>query len=234
VSTIYLRMSREKVRAAVRELPGIVAGNQPDPTGAVRELLEALGLQFLTLVKLAFVEKSSGGTDEAGIKWAPLKKETVAYSRKHPGRPKGRRPLLTAAQDERWRKLYAGAVRGLMAKGDSADEAKGHGAAYAWMVIKAEGGKTVLDVYGNVPVEILSDTGKLFTSIGFAVIGPGAVGVGTNDERAPTHHYGDPRRNIPQRPLWPEPEQVPQRWVDGIMETLSNGLDILLRRIFGR
>ena len=37
---------------------------------------------------------------------------------------------------------------------------KAHAAAYAWIITKEAGGKTVLDTYGNTQVEILRDTGQ--------------------------------------------------------------------------
>jgi hypothetical protein len=44
----------------------------------------------LGFIKPAFVTKMHGGTDEAGDSWPPLKRETVAYSRRHPGMPKAK------------------------------------------------------------------------------------------------------------------------------------------------
>lgn len=41
------------------------------------DLLEILGIRVLSLAQEAFQEKSRGGTGSDGIKWAPLKPETI-------------------------------------------------------------------------------------------------------------------------------------------------------------
>ncbi len=231
---LYLKATRPEVRAVVRSLPGLLSGQQADATGVVAQVLNAIGLQFLGLVKEAFLTKARGGTDEAGIKWPPLKPATIAYSRRHPGRPTGKRPLLTSDLDKLWRNTYAHTYRWLLAKGQSNAAASGQAAAHAWIVTKQAGGKTVLGEYGKVPVEILRDRGILYASLSHAITGPGAVGVGTNDIRGGTHHRGNPAKGIPERAFWPDAEHVPERWIGRVMDTLSDGVGLLLRRLFGR
>ena len=42
-----------------------------------KETLEVIGIQLLSHIKLAYIEKSRGGTGEDGISWAPLKVSTI-------------------------------------------------------------------------------------------------------------------------------------------------------------
>jgi phage gpG-like protein len=73
---IRTRLSPEQVRRAVAALPALAAGRgAPADAQAVST---AVGLTLLNLVKRAFLVKSGGGTDEAGIKWAAHAPATVA------------------------------------------------------------------------------------------------------------------------------------------------------------
>lgn len=163
-------------------LPIMFAGRAPDVLGVVQGFKARLAVAFWSKIKLAFIEKSRGGTDETGVKWAPLTKAYLAYQRRFgPGEkaalkagaglgkgnhlaPGGKDGLLNAAQLKEWQQVYARNVAWLSKRHPEGD-AKGIAAGVAWNVIKAHGAKTKLDVFGSREVEILRDTGILFNSI---------------------------------------------------------------------
>lgn len=109
----------------------------------------------------------------------------------------------------------------------------------AWLVLKRDGAQTLVGKYGNRPVGILRDTGLLLNSLSPGVAsaeqvfrtGPGEVIVGTNRRGAAAHHRGIPGR-LPQRRLWPSPENWPAAWWDDIMDQLKQGLlDLAVSKI---
>jgi hypothetical protein len=232
--------SRQALEEVLRGLPALLAGKVHDPSGAVRELLGAMGLEALTMIQEAYLTKARGGTDDAGITWKPLKPETIAYGRRHPGlarkrraaSQKGRagRPLLSEAQDKLWRETYSRALARFTRAGEA--DAKGHAAALAWRVTKAAGGQTILDKYGQEKVEIGRDTGVLLNSLApGSAPGPssakqifriqaGAVVVGTNVPYAEHFHR--------VRPIWPDVAQVPAAWWQRLSQVLAKGLVKLL------
>lgn len=234
---IYGRASRASIRQALFAIPQEAsAGRSSDA------LMTRVGMVILGRIKQAFIAKSRGGTDESGDRWAPLSPKTITYSKtRRRGRTKtekgrGSYPsqALNAKQQSRWWDVYR---RGLaMYKGD-----KGHAAARAWFVLKAEGAQTLLDKYGSQQVEILRDTGLLLNSLSPGVvsseqifrIGQGEVVIGTNRKGAAAHHYGIPGR-LPQRRLWPEPSKWPSTWWRDVSEQLLAGLtDITIQLVEG-
>jgi hypothetical protein len=46
--------------------------------------------------------------------------------------------------------------------------------------------------------------------------------VGTNDEKADWHHNAKNHRK--RRPLWPDPDRIPQSWRDDFAETAIRGM----------
>lgn len=256
---ILYRGSVNRLRATIRRMVSILSGHTADPTGLAEGLLLRLGMVALMRVKDAFVVKAAGGTDDAGYQWAPLKRETIAYSRRHPGlnrkrqqaEAKGRksRPLLSNAEDKRWRQIFARALHGIMRKagqeGAAGKEEKAYAAAYAWTVLKSEGAKTILSVYGDTKVDILRDTDVLLNSLSPGLPGdsgevgpananqvlraePGAAIVGTNVPYAAAHHHGNPKKNLPERRLWPESSRWPAAWLAEEVEQLKQGSKRLL------
>jgi hypothetical protein len=236
----------------LRRLPRILAGTSPDTTrGGVKAVLTRMGMVALAIIREAFVVKAGGGVDASGMKWEPLKPETIAYSRRHPGLRRDTegelRPSSMLSSDERhhWWVLYG--QRKAWYKGD-----KSHAAASAWRVLLDAGAKTILSEYGSIKVDILRDTGRLFNSLAPGIrttkvqidgesvtwaasdqlfkLEPGAVTVGTNVEYASKHHHGDPDKNLPARPLWPAWENWPDAWKDQIYEAMQDGVaDLVVR-----
>lgn len=240
-NVIDVRTDSKRLEETLRKLPSLV--NNP---GTARDAMNALkvrvGLQALSFIRDAFKAKARGGTDEAGDRWPPLQKSTIAYSRRHPGvlfPGKKRAPfrpswMLTKKQRARWWELNAEV-----------------GAAMAWIILKKEGAKTLIGEYGDTKVEILRNTGLLLNSLSPGTSPDNAtssppsregqifklnndnVYVGTNRKHAGVHHKGIPGK-IPQRRLWPKPNRWPTKWWDLLLSqarhNLINVVSYLLRR----
>lgn len=234
----HYRGQRGRLKEFLLRLPAMLAGRSPDETnGGVQALLTTLGLTALAIIRDAYVVKARGGTDEAGLRWAQLSPKTIAYSRRHPGLKRdttgSMRPSSALSGEERtmWWSLYR--QRKAWYQGN-----KSHAAASAWTALKAAGARTILDIYGQVEVEILRDTGRLLNSLSPGIrspdqrfeLGQGSVTVGTNVEYAKRLHNGDPKRNLPQRRLWPDWSEWPESWREQIYEALRDGIaDMVLR-----
>lgn len=259
-NVVHFRGTRKQLADIVRSLPLVLNGHMQDPGGLAQGLQLRIGAAALSLIKVAFIAKSRGGTDEAGDSWTKLSPKYVAYGRRHPeltqirkqakaeGRPG--RPMLTKKQDERWRRIFAGKLHQVSAKqrkmtifGGTSTQAKSAAAAYAWAVLKAEGGQTIFDNFKDAPVEILRDTGVLLNSLSPGVNGPsghenqvfrvqpGTVIVGTNRKGAAAHHKGSGK--LPERRLWPRVERWPSSWWQQITGTLRDGAAQVLIRMLG-
>jgi hypothetical protein len=233
-NTVYLRKSRQDIKAVLRQVPSACAGNVGQANAAMRALLTRVGMAALSKIRQAFVVKARGGTDECGLSWPPLSPATIAYSRRHPGvlwPGKKRAPyapswMLTEAQRKRWWQLC-----------------RVGGPAYAWVIVKSEGAKTLIGEYGQTPVDILRDTGLLLNSLSPGIptqqpnqvftIGNGDVIVGTNRKWAAAHHNGIPGK-LPKRRLWPEPRSWTSDWWDDIISQAKDGLVELTLFMIGR
>lgn len=233
MSTVYFSGSREELRRIIALVPAMASGRVPDANGIAQAIQARGGVALLSKIQQAFLVKSRGGTDECGIKWPPLKRETIAQRRTTAAERKqldigGRRlrGLLTPDQDRQWRGIYAGRLR----KGDTPAEA----ATLAWGVLKKQGAKTKLEVLGGRQVDILRDTGLMFKSLSPGVadrpsgaqfqvfeMKPGEITVGTN--RYPWHHLGIPGR-LPARNLWPTDGRLPDSWWKAIAGAMSRGV----------
>lgn len=271
--------NREQAIAIIRGVVAQLVGRAPDTNGVARGVFYAIGLAALSDVQEAFIIKSRGGTDAAGIRWQPLSKKYLAYGRRFgpgeqaalkraaglgPGHNRGvggyrmigtrwegdeYRPvfggntgLLDATQQKRWRKVFAQTLAWAMARfGEK--KAKGIAAAHAWNVLKAEGAKTKLDVYGNRVVDVLRDTGVLFNSLSpgyldgssytppssdggdqqvFRALQDGIV-IGTTVKYAAAHNKG---KRVPKRQIFPEkiPAEWARRWAGVGLQAIQNGL----------
>lgn len=233
-NTLYLRVSRRSVRQALSQLPTVARAAGPISDA----MMTRTGVVLLGHIRRAFIVKARGGTDESGDRWKPLSPKTVAYSktrqRGRGGRTKTERgrstypsQALSSKQQDRWWEVYRRQLA--VYRGD-----KGHAAAVAWLVLKGEGARTLVDKYGHRQVEILRDTGLLLNSLSPGVtggnsvfrVGAGEVVVGTNRKGAAAHHRGVPGR-LPQRRLWPPPNRWPASWKRDILEQLSRGMSEL-------
>lgn len=237
MATASFRGTREELRAALRALPAVLAGKGPDPHNIRAGLLLRLGTVLLGQVQSDFLAKSRGGVGDDGIRWQPLKRETVARRRTTAAERKALgvggkrvRGLLTPAQDKRWRLIFARQKALLVARfGLGGGAASARAAQMAWATLKAEGARTKLAVLGGRNVEIGRDTSTLFRSLAFA-IRSGSVTVGTKVPYATAFHYGRPGRQ-PARNLWPTDGSLPQPWAEALSRAFARGLEAALKLI---
>lgn len=253
---IRTTLPRARVMAILQSLPAVTAGQQAGAAAARRQLLERVGLVAQANIRYAFQQKASGGKDESGLEWRKLKPETIAYKRRHPKLLKkggfsktasiprqkqraGDAPsyMLTKDQRARWWKIYGQLQRKHWRHGKLAPGLdKGYAARVAWTILKAEGAKTLIGVYGTQHVEILKDTSVLFDSLSPGAqynvfrLGRGNVELGTSRPAALYHHEGIPGR-LPQRRLWPETSQWPTRWWDDILNQATAGVVEIARSL---
>lgn len=250
---IYTRSSRDEIRRIAAMLPAIMAGHAPDTDGIAHGIKLLTAQTFLGHVKEAFDVKSQGGTGSDGITWRKLSREYLAYGRRfgkgeqaklkqaaglgkgHHRSPGGKDGLLNAAQEKQWWAIYKRNLAWLAAR-EPISVAKGKAAAIAWAEMKKRGVRTKLDVYGSRQVSIGRDTDLLYNSLsaGESVTPegqiiedrPGELIVGTNVPYAAAFHK--------RRPLWPEPDRLPQAWLDDIIAVtiggVQQGVQILLKR----
>jgi hypothetical protein len=233
------KQSGTQVHMVLGRLPAVISGDAPDPTGWVSWMYREMGMALLADLHAAYLVKSAGGTDAAGISWPDLKPETKAYSRDHPGlhrKKMGERPrgMLTEKQDKKWRALFRSGYAHFRKTGAGETEAKGHAAAWAWTVLKREGAVTMILVFGGAHVPILIKTGALLASLEAGgpnnILRPEQHGVfvGSSLPYAGAHQAGVPGR-LPQRQLWPEEGDLPKEWA----EHLTAVMDKWMPRIIG-
>lgn len=101
--TVAFNGSRQDLRRLLRQIPGIFAGTVADPHGVAKGLQLRLGVQLLSLIQTAFVEKSHGGMGSDGIQWPPLARSTIIGRRRSAGdkkavRVSNRAKFLTDAE----------------------------------------------------------------------------------------------------------------------------------------
>lgn len=272
MSRVYFRGSSEKVREIAYRLAGMLTGNEPDAQNVARGVFLTLGFSALSSIQDDFITKARGGVGADGVQWPPLSPKTLAYSRRfgpgekaklkkaaglgrgHSKGPGGKPGLLNAAQLKRWRQVYGTRLaRFLLSM--PAGEAKARAAQIAWATVKAEGAKTMLEVFGKRQVDILRDTGVLFNSLSpgelggsgtaityippsgdgsenqlFQPIANGVI-VGTTVAYAESHQNGDPSRNVPARPFLPTGD-VPEVWEERWIENANDALAVGARSIF--
>ena len=228
---IRVKTSRAQVRNLTRQFVSALTGRVPNWQQLVHGVNLRMSTALLSQIQQDFVTKARGGTGKDGIKWQPLKKETIANRRPAPRKKLGERPrgLLTEAEDARWRRIFAQTKAWLIAKHGLDDaEAAGRAAQTAWNKLKASGAKTKLEVYGNRQVEILRDTDLTLLSLSPGVtspdqvlrLTPGTVIVGTN--RNTWHHRGN--RRLPQRRFWPDPKSAPAGYWNPLVLACRRGI----------
>lgn len=80
MADVVYRGTAGEAAAMVREAVAAMTGG-PDPHGVGRALKLRMGVALLSCVQTDFITKSRGGVGRDGIKWEPLKPETVARRR---------------------------------------------------------------------------------------------------------------------------------------------------------
>lgn len=248
--------------ALIRRLPGILTGRLPDEHNIALGFRTRIGFAILDRIAPNFVELSKGNTGADGTKWPPLSRAYLAYGRRfgkgeqsalkkaagldrrHSLAPGNKKGLLTKEQLKLWRRTYADRLAWFIMR-ESDEKAKSHAAAIAWIVVKAAGGKTKLEVYGGRKVDILVDTGYLRNSLQpgtliengpearyeqpsssggidqiFDVAEPFRVIIGSRVKYANYHHNAkNPKR---RRRLWPS--RFPSEWWRRILGVGVQGL----------
>ena len=265
MSKVYFHGSRAMARQLARRVVDALTGKNDDGYRIARGVFLSIGFAALSSIKADFLVKSRGGTGEDGNKWAPLSKEYLAYGRE-PGEKRGsgrrfgpgektalktaagigraerfgvsgNRGLLTKDQQRRWNAIFATRLARLSLSMPLV-EAKAIAGRIAWATIKREGGRTMLEVFGNRQVDILRDTGVLFNSLSpgqldspgpnasyqppsgqggdeqiFETISNGVI-VGTNVPYGIYHQQGQGNRFRPFLPTGDIPERWEQEWLD--------------------
>lgn len=229
-STIHTRSTTYKINKSILSIPDKFRSGSRIGQATLKNVAVAI----LRKISGAFITKSYSGTDESGLRWAPLSPLTVAaraYSTKRTRTEKRRdsnpSQALTKRQQERWWKLYKQGLGKF--KSDKSSAAK-----YAWFILKSEGAVTLKDKYRRSTVYILNDTGVLLNSLSAEArgrartaqvlrVGRGTVTVGTSRKGALTHHTGIPGR-LPQRRLWPHPSHWPDSWWKAITDEIQTGV----------
>lgn len=184
-------------------------------------ILVPTGVAASRRVRQAFLTKSQGGTDETGARWAPLARSTIER-RLRKKKPTTERPssALSPAQREKWWAFYRRALSQLHDKGAAAR--------VAWVKLKRVGGVGHYDKYGASGIPILRDTEALYESLvpgaeyNIFRVGPGILDLGTTRPGAAAHHSGG--KNLPQRRLWPPPDQWTSAWWQEILLDARAGL----------
>lgn len=257
--TTYYQGNKKGVRDVIINVVKAVTGEASADVEAARTLHTAIGLAALSDIKDDFVRKAKGGVGEDGEKWPPLSREYLAYGRRFGSGEQAalkksagltsanrHRGLLTAAQDKRWRAIFVSQLKRWSAS-LSLTEAKARAAKTAWTVLKREGAKTKLEVFGNRQVDILRDTGVLLNSLSPGVIdtsggeyqapaeqifdltGSGVI-VGTNVKYAKAHNRGIGK--MPKRQFLPI-DGVPRVWTDRWSRVAAQVAAQLIRQRIG-
>ncbi len=228
--------SRDDLMRLLRQFPALFAGKMHGSLDVAKGLQLRVGVALLSKVQQAFIVKSRGGTGEDGIRWPPMKPASIAQRRTSAAERKSlgiagkrTRGLLTAAQDKRWRKIFATKKWLFVAKfGMDEASAAARAAKIAWSILKAEGAKTKIGTLGNRQVDMCRDTGRYFRSLSPGVedkpsgadgqvfeTPPGKVIVGTDVQ------YAGYQAKL--RPLWPPNGQLPDVWWRAMTQAALRG-----------
>lgn len=248
MAQVTYRGTSNGVRSLIAAIPSILAGRTSDPGGVAQAIQLRIGVAALSQIQQDFITKSRGGTGRDGIKWKPLKRETIAARRTTRGELKSlgvsgkrTRGLLTPAEDKLWRQIFGSRLARLrFHMGEGA--ARAMAAQIAWAELKRRGAKTKLEVLGGRVVMIGRDTGRMFRSFAPGVddqpsgeaeqvfeTPPGSVIVGSN-----VPYFARFNRD---RPCWPTDGTLPPAWEAAIVAAASRGLVVaveLLARAQGR
>lgn len=148
----------------VQDLPKILTNKQVTPElMKLREVFwGAFAYSFFKQVHKDFKMRSKGGSDSRQQTWKPIKASTKAY-RPRKTNNKGR-GLLTKAQDSEWKRIFVRYFKKFSAT-MAESRAKAEAAKIAWAVLKKQGAKTKIDVYGSKDALIMIRTGRLRDSL---------------------------------------------------------------------
>jgi hypothetical protein len=257
VTTIYVRATRQQLKSELRRLVSILSGGQPDEGGIAHGFAMRLAYALLSKVKLAYIVKARGGTDECGISWPPLTKRYLAYQRGPKSdrtagglSPGGKDGFMSPGELAQWKRDYAGALTWMAADEGLSEETKRRAAAWAWSRAKARGVRTKLDVFGSREHEILRDRDILLNSLSPGALteagadahyigpdgqivehNPGEVIVGSSVAYAGYHQHAKSEKR--RRQIVPEPSQIPSSWWHFLASASTSGIEQAIRLLLG-
>ena len=254
MSKVYYRGSRADAKRVVQALVASLTGSGGEFAGLAEGVFLSVGFAALGDIKQDYIRKARGGTGEDGVKWEPLKPETVARRRVGPGDVKSDPDIKRREQIRKreYRKLLPRYSLSL-----PENEARARAKQVAGMRATAETKKTKLATLGGRSVEILRDTGILLNSLSqgrltsnggkvsyskpsqdggeeqiLEAISNGVI-VGSNVPYAATHQYGDQSRGIPARPFLPDGDSIPPAWEERWANVGLEAVGIAARMAFG-
>ena len=170
MKTIRLRTSKKALYQQLRAIPRELSGRRTE-TDMNRIFLNHLAYNLFGVIKDSFDDKSAGGTDDFGKKWEPLTQETIAQrpitneEYRRAAVRQGERGILTVMQNRVWKAIFRSHKARLIKQGIQEAKAEGMAAELAWVVIKKQGGKTKLNVFGKRKVKINRVTDRLYDSL---------------------------------------------------------------------
>jgi len=232
------RGSRAALTTAIRDVPRAAAGKVADTSGLTRVLMLRAGVGLLSQIQQAFLVKSRGNQAIDGVKWVPLKPETIA--RRRVGRGEltklgiNKKALNKAQQAER-KRVYGEVMAEMRARGVPESHARDRAEKIAERRARLFVAKARRDALSSRRVDVLRDTSLLFRSFAPGIEDspsrpagqilrflPGQIVVGTNQK--PWHHHGNPARNLPARPFWPVDGRLPDQWWQAMADAFARGL----------
>lgn len=170
-TTVTFRGTKRELHARMRNLPKYIDGKLPDIYGFGRLFKTRLIYFLFQRIHDAYLVKSEGGTDDAGIKWPPLKQSTIAQRPLVRGDKirlgilgKRQRGLLTPAENRLWKGIFASTFRRLAPK-IGIEAAKAQAGKLAWAILLSHGAKTKLHTLGKRKVPIGIVTSRLLDSV---------------------------------------------------------------------
>lgn len=211
MAAIVFRGTAAQLRQVLATLPAILAGRAPDLHGIAKALQLRLGNALLSQIHQDFVVKSRGGTGRDGVKWAPLRPETIA-------RRKRTRADVAAGNRARRAAVAAGRKRPT--------------------VVDLYGGRQV-DILRDTNALFRSLTPGVDDRPSGAAdqvfeTPPGSVVVGSNAPHAEAHQNGNAARNLPARPFLPaDGNAIPAAYQPALDRALERGVEAAIVRLVG-
>jgi hypothetical protein len=83
-NVVYFRGGKRQARELIHSLSGMLTGRNPDTLGIAQGVFLSIGFAALGDIQRDYVVKARKGTGEDGVKWEPLKPETIARRRLGP------------------------------------------------------------------------------------------------------------------------------------------------------
>lgn len=162
--TVRTSMTRQQLTGELRNLPAYLSGRLYDSRGLAKTFRAEFAYHLFNKISRSFFAKSSGGSDEFGNRWKPLKPATIVQRASRHLPKTGRRGLLSVQQEKLWKRVFAQNFARLAPRmGEKA--AKQHAAKMAWGVAKSKGAKTLKERFAGARALINWVSGRLKKSL---------------------------------------------------------------------